>query len=104
MEYLPYIGLYLLIINALTFVIYGVDKFRAVKNRWRIPEATLIMLAVIGGSVGAALAMYVFRHKTMHALFFVGVPGILLFQLVIAVWLVLEMAATPMLVSNVGDM
>ena len=74
---------YLLGINILTFLVYGLDKWKARKNRWRIPEATLLMLAVIGGSVGALLGMCTFRHKTRQNKFRIGLPLILLAQLVI---------------------
>ena len=75
---------YLLIgINILTFIVYGVDKWRAVHNRWRIPEATLLGLAIIGGSIGALLGMKVWHHKTKHKKFVLGLPLILIAQLVI---------------------
>ena len=75
---------YLLTANLLTFVVYGIDKWKARHNRWRIPEATLLFLAALGGSIGALLAMRVFRHKTQHRKFRYGVPAILTVQLAIA--------------------
>jgi len=78
------VAYFLIGINALTFIVYGVDKWRAVHNRWRIPEATLLGLAVIGGSVGALLGMKVWHHKTMHRKFVFGLPAILVIQLIIA--------------------
>ena len=75
---------YLIGINVLTFLVYGIDKRRARKDRWRIPEDTLIWLAIVGGSVGALLAMYLFRHKTRHNKFRIGVPVILLVQVLLA--------------------
>lgn len=75
---------YLIGINVLTFLVYGVDKWKARKDRWRIPEDTLIWLAIVGGSVGALLGMYLFRHKTRHNKFRIGVPVILLVQVVLA--------------------
>lgn len=75
---------YLIGINVLTFLVYGVDKWKARKDRWRIPEDTLIWLAIVGGSVGALLGMYLFRHKTRHNKFQIGVPVILLVQVVLA--------------------
>ena len=57
---------YLLAANLLTFVTYGIDKYKARHKKWRIPEATLLLLAALGGSIGALLAMRVFRHKTLH--------------------------------------
>ena len=65
---------YLLAANLLTFVTYGIDKYKARHNKWRIPEATLLLLAALGGSIGALLAMRVFRHKTLHRKFRYGVP------------------------------
>ncbi len=71
---------YLVFINILTFLLYGIDKWKARRGKWRIPEETLIWLAVVGGSMGALLGMYLFRHKTKHKKFTVGVPVILLVQ------------------------
>ena len=68
-------------INAVTFMVYGVDKWRAVHNSWRISEATLLTLAVVGGSIGALLGMQVWHHKTMHKKFKYGLPLILLAQI-----------------------
>ena len=79
----PYILTYLIAINILTFVIYGNDKRKARKNKWRTPESTLLMLALIGGAYGAWLGMRVFRHKTKHWKFRILVP------LMAAVWTVL---------------
>ncbi|MFQ8902860.1 MAG: DUF1294 domain-containing protein [Lachnospira eligens] len=61
---LKIIGIYLLIINVVTFVLYGIDKWKAIHNKWRIREATLLITALIGGSLGAFVAMQMFRHKT----------------------------------------
>lgn len=68
---------YLLAVNLLTFFLYGLDKHKARHDRWRIPEATLLFLAFLGGSPAALLAMYLFRHKTRHNKFRYGVPLIL---------------------------
>lgn len=76
---------YLLIINAAGFILMLVDKAKARKNLWRIPEATLFLVAAIGGSVGSILGMYTFRHKTKHIKFIVGMPLILAVQIVIAI-------------------
>jgi uncharacterized membrane protein YsdA (DUF1294 family) len=74
--------IYLLIgINVLTFFVYGIDKWRAKQGRWRISEATLLMLAIIGGSIGALLGMRIWHHKTMHKKFKYGLPLILLAQI-----------------------
>ena len=77
--------IYLLIINAAGFILMLVDKVKAKKNLWRIPEATLFLVAAIGGSVGSILGMYTFRHKTKHIKFIVGMPLILAAQIVIAI-------------------
>lgn len=71
---------YFVIINLVTFFTYGMDKRRAAKNRWRIPEKKLLGLAVIGGTPGALAGMYGFRHKTKHLKFVIGVPVILMLQ------------------------
>ncbi|MBR6962468.1 MAG: DUF1294 domain-containing protein [Prevotella sp.] len=71
----------LIVLNIITFVVYGIDKWKAMKGRWRISEFTLLLLAVIGGSIGALLGMRVWHHKTKHLKFKYGVPLILLAQL-----------------------
>lgn len=75
--------LYLVIINVITFVIFGVDKYKAIRQEWRIRESTLLGLALIGGSIGGWLAMYIFHHKTKKVKFFVGIPVILVIQTVV---------------------
>ena len=77
--------LYLLTVNAIGFILMLVDKIKAKKNLWRIPEATLFLVAVIGGSIGSILGMYTFRHKTKHIKFIVGMPLILAVQVVACV-------------------
>ncbi len=72
---------YLIFINIVTFLVYGIDKWKAKQGSWRISEATLLMLAVIGGTIGALLGMQVWRHKTMHLKFKYGLPLILLAQI-----------------------
>lgn len=78
---------YLIGINVLTFLLYGIDKWKAQKGKWRIPEETLIWLAIVGGSIGALLGMYLFRHKTKHKKFTLGIPVIILAQAVIVYFL-----------------
>ena len=75
--------LYLVIINVITFVIFGVDKYKAIRQEWRIRESTLLGLALVGGSIGGWLAMYIFHHKTKKVKFFVGIPVILAIQIVV---------------------
>ena len=75
---------YLIGINILTFLVYGIDKWKAKHGYWRISEATLLILAVIGGTIGALLGMKVWHHKTMHKKFKYGLPLILLAQIALA--------------------
>ena len=75
--------IYLVIINVVTFFMYGIDKWKAKRTKWRIPEATLLGMAVIGGSIGAWLGMKVWHHKTLHKKFRFGVPAIIIVQLLI---------------------
>ena len=76
-------GLYLLLINVITFAVYAIDKFNAKNDAWRISERILILFAAVGGSVGALLGMYICRHKTRKPKFKIGIPGILMVQLVL---------------------
>lgn len=78
---------YLLAINVITFIVYGIDKLKAKKAKWRISEATLLMLAVIGGSLGAWLGMRIWHHKTLHKKFRYGIPAILVAQIALAVYI-----------------
>ena len=80
---ISFFAIYLIGINILTFLIFGADKWKAKRDKWRIPEDTLIWLAIVGGSVGALLGMYLFRHKTKHRKFQIGIPVILLVQAVL---------------------
>lgn len=73
--------IYLAVINVVTFFMYGVDKWKAKHSKWRIPEATLLLMAVLGGSIGAWLGMKVWHHKTLHKKFRYGVPLILIAQI-----------------------
>ena len=79
--------IYLLIVNALGFILMLIDKYKAKKNLWRIPEATLISVAVIGGSLGSLLGMKLIRHKTKHLKFTLGIPIILACQIFLVVLL-----------------
>lgn len=82
--------IYLIVINVATFIVYGVDKSRAIKKKWRLQESLLLSLAVIGGGAGAWLGMLLFRHKTQHDTFRYGVPIILALQIVALVIWILE--------------
>lgn len=85
---MKYFLLYLLLINAVGFVLMLIDKWKAKHNRWRIKEATLMTVAALGGSVGSLLGMYTVRHKTKHIKFTVGIPLILIAQIALAVYLI----------------
>ena len=78
---------WLAVINLLTFIVYGADKRRARKGKWRVPEKTLFLLPLLGGSIGALLGMRVFHHKTKHWYVVWGIPAILLAQIALAVWI-----------------
>ena len=82
-----YLAYYLLAINAVAFIVYGIDKYKAKKTKWRISEATLLLMAVIGGSIGAWVGMRIWHHKTMHKKFKYGIPVIIIFQVALAVYL-----------------
>lgn len=73
---------YLITVNILTFAVYGIDKLKAKKGKWRIPEASLLGLAVIGGSIGAYFGIKVWHHKTLHKKFKYGIPAIIILQIV----------------------
>ncbi len=83
MKYFLY---YLIAINIITFLAFGIDKRKAEKGAWRIKESTLIALAAIGGSIGTLLGIKVFKHKTKHKKFTVGVPIIFILQVALTVW------------------
>ena len=85
MKYQYIISIYLVAINLISFILYGIDKRRSKKSKWRISEKALITTALLGGSVGALLAMKVFRHKTKHKKFTIGVPLILVLQIVLLI-------------------
>ena len=78
---------YMIGINAITFIVYGIDKLKARKGRWRIPEATLLLLAVVGGSIGAWLGIKVWHHKTLHKKFKYGIPLIIIVQIALCIYL-----------------
>ena len=90
---MKYFLLYLLLINAAAFVLMLVDKLKARKNLWRIPERTLFGAALLGGSIGALLGMYTFHHKTKHLSFTLGMPAILIAQIALAVFLITKIGA-----------
>lgn len=85
MNAITLILVYLVVINLISFAAMGVDKARARKRSWRIPESTLFVLAIIGGSVGSIVGMHLFRHKTLHWYFVYGMPAILIIQILIVI-------------------
>ena len=78
---------FLLAINIATFLLYGIDKYKAKKNQWRISEATLLTMAAIGGSIGAWTGMRIWHHKTMHKKFKYGIPVIIIMQIALVTYL-----------------
>ena len=80
---------YLIVINIVTFLVYGIDKWKAKQGSWRISEVSLLILAVIGGCIGALLGMKIWHHKTMHKKFKYGLPLILLVQIAL-IYLLLD--------------
>ncbi|MEZ3507491.1 MAG: DUF1294 domain-containing protein [Lachnospiraceae bacterium] len=88
MNAITLIIIYLVTVNCLSFIIMGVDKHKARKRAWRIPESTLFVLALIGGSLGSIAGMHLFHHKTRHWYFLYGMPAILIFQILLVLLLV----------------
>ncbi len=78
--------IYLLIINRIGFLIMGIDKLKAIKGMWRIPENTLFAFTFLGGGVGTILGMYIFRHKTKKLKFIIGMPAILILEILIYIY------------------
>ena len=78
---------YLLAVNIATFLLYGIDKYKAKKSKWRISEVTLLTMAAIGGSIGAWAAMRLWHHKTMHKKFKYGIPLIIIMQIALVAYL-----------------
>lgn len=87
-ELLLIIFIYLISFNVLEFILMGIDKSRARRGAWRIPESTLFLFSIVGGSIGGILGMQVFRHKTQKPAFYIGFPIILLVQILIVLYLV----------------
>ena len=89
-SYLHIALIYLAAINMATFFVYGIDKRKAKKSKWRIRETALLGLAVLGGSIGAWLGMKVWHHKTQHKKFKYGVPAIIIIQLALIVYFIIS--------------
>lgn len=77
------IGLYLILINVITFILFTLDKKRARSRQWRIPESTLLFVSLLGGAVGGLIGMQIFKHKTKKMKFVIGMPIILVFNIMI---------------------
>lgn len=86
MFYIEFFIYYIIAINIVTFFVYGIDKLKAKKGWWRIPESTLLLLAAIGGSIGAWFGMMIWRHKTKHLKFQIGVPAIFILQMALLIY------------------
>lgn len=88
MDIIKYFIIYLIIINLIAFLAMYLDKRKARYGKWRIPERSLFILALIGGSIGAIIGMYTFRHKTKKYRFSIGFPVILVLQIVLifSIW------------------
>ena len=82
--------IYLAVINVVTFFMYGIDKWKAKKSKWRVRETALLGLAVLGGSIGAWLGMKVWHHKTQHKKFKYGLPAIIIVQLILIAYYLYE--------------
>ncbi len=83
--------IYLAAVNVVTFFMYGIDKLKAKRSKWRISEATLLWMAVIGGSIGAWLGIKIWHHKTMHKKFKYGVPAIIILQIAAIVYIIVKL-------------
>lgn len=78
---------YLICLNIIGFALMGIDKYKARKHLWRIPEKTLFLASILGGSVGTLMGMYIFHHKTRHWYFVIGMPAILILQAALVIWI-----------------
>ena len=84
---LNYLLLYLLAVNIIGFLAMGIDKFKAKKGYWRIPEGTLMTICIIGGGIGTIAGMYTFRHKTKKLKFTIGMPTIVIAEIILVIYL-----------------
>ena len=83
--------IYLAAVNVVTFFMYGIDKLKAKRSKWRISEAALLWMAVIGGSIGAWMGIKIWHHKTMHKKFKYGVPAIIILQIAAIVYIIVKL-------------
>ena len=86
---------FILGINVITFMVYGIDKLKAKKGKWRIPESTLLLLAIVGGSIGAWCGVKVWHHKTMHKKFRYGIPLIMAIQIGLTIYIITKAGVVP---------
>ena len=84
--------IYLLIINLVSFLSMGIDKWKAKRGAWRIPEQTLISMVLLGGGIGGIIGLYMFRHKTKKPRFYIGFPMILISEIIIAVYIIIKLS------------
>lgn len=94
-EYIEQIGwknvlIYLVVINIIGFIAMGVDKWKAKNNEWRIPEKSLFTITALGGGIGTIAGMYTFRHKTQKPQFTVGMPAILILEIILVIYLLIK--------------
>lgn len=82
---------FVFVMSIITFIVYGIDKRKAIRGQWRIPEKTLLLLAVLGGSPGAMAGMKIFRHKTQKPRFYIGVPLIFIVECVVSIVVFIKM-------------
>ncbi len=87
---IPNLIIYLIIINIIAFLSMWIDKRKAVKGKWRISEAALLTLALLGGGIGSLAGMYTFRHKTKKLRFSVGIPAILIFEIIVLIYFLVK--------------
>ncbi len=87
---LKYVLIYFLAINIIGFLAMGIDKYKAKKGYWRIPEGTLLMITLLGGGIGTFTGMYLFRHKTKKLKFTVGIPTILIIEIIIICFIIYD--------------
>ena len=90
-----YILYYLAAINVITLIVYGIDKLKAKKGKWRIPESTLLLLAIVGGSIGAWCGVKVWHHKTMHKKFRYGIPLIIAIHIGLSFYMITKASVVP---------
>lgn len=88
---IPNILIYFLVINVITFFAMWIDKRKAIRGVWRTSEATLLTLALLGGTIGGIVGMYIFRHKTKKLRFSVGMPAILIFEILVIIYIIITL-------------